>query len=84
MKGGNGMKKKILNIAAVFVAIVVIGATSSQMYAKIKWNVAFEEYKNRPVGEAKGNLDEVRESDYAEVLNKIGRASCRERVCLYV
>ena len=31
MKGGNGMKKKILNIAAVFVAIVVIGATSSQM-----------------------------------------------------
>lgn len=68
-KGVSAMKKKILNIAAVFVAIVVIGATSSQMYAKIKWNVAFEEYKNRPVGEARGNLDEARESDYAEVLN---------------
>lgn len=68
-KGVSHMRRKILNVAAVFVAIVVIGATSSQMYAKIKWNVAFEEYKSRPVGEAKGNLDEVRESDYAEVLN---------------
>lgn len=68
-KGVSHMRRKILNVAAVFVAIVAIGATSSQMYAKIKWNVAFEEYKSRPVGEAKGNLDEVRESDYAEVLN---------------
>lgn len=68
-RGVSHMRRKILNVAAVFVAIVVIGATSSQMYAKIKWNVAFEEYKSRPVGEAKGNLDEVRESDYAEVLN---------------
>lgn len=68
-RGVSSMKKKMLNMAAVFVAIVVIGATSSQIYAKIKWNVEFKEYKNRPVGEAKGNLDEARESDYAEVLN---------------
>ena len=68
-KGVSSMKKKMLNMAAVFVAIVVIGATSSQLYAKIKWNVEFKEYQNRPVEEAKGNLDSLRESDYAEVLN---------------
>ncbi len=68
-KGVGSMKRKLFNIAAVFVAIVVIGATSSQIYAKIQWNVEFKEYQRRPVGEAQGNLDEVRESDYAEVLN---------------
>ena len=68
-RGVSSMKKKMLNMAAVFVAILVIGATSSQIYAKIKWNIEFKEYQNRPVGEAKGNLDSLRESDYAEVLN---------------
>lgn len=63
------MKRKMLNIAAIFVVVLLLGATSSSLYAKIKWNIEFEEYQNRPVGEAKGNLDEVRESDYAEVLN---------------
>ena len=68
-KGVMNMKKKLLNMAAVFVAIVVIGATSSQIYAQIKWNVEFKNYQNGPVGEAKGNLEIVRDSDYAEVLN---------------
>lgn len=68
-KGVMHMKRKILNMAAIFVVVLLVGATSSSLYAKIKWNIAFEEYQNRPVGEAKGNLDEVRESDYAEVLN---------------
>lgn len=68
-KGVMKMKRKILNMAAIFVVVLLVGATSSSLYAKIKWNIAFEEYQNRPVGEAKGNLDEVRESDYAEVLN---------------
>lgn len=69
MRGVMNMKKKMLNIAAIFVVVLLVGATSSSLYAKIKWNIEFEEYQNRPVGEAKGNLDEVRESDYAEVLN---------------
>lgn len=68
-KGVMNMKRKMLNIAAIFVVVLLLGATSSSLYAKIKWNIEFEEYQNRPVGEAKGNLDEVRESDYAEVLN---------------
>ena len=68
-KGVMNMKKKLLNMAADFVAIVVIGATSSQIYAQIKWNVEFKNYQNGPVGEAKGNLEIVRDSDYAEVLN---------------
>lgn len=69
MKEVDHKKKKRFNIVAVLIAIVVMGATSSQMYAKIQWDVQFKEYQSRPVSEARGNLDEVRESDYAEVLN---------------
>ena len=68
-KGVIRMRRKMLNIAAVLFVIVLLGTVSTQIYAQIKWNIEFKEYQSSPVGEAKGNLDEVRESDYAEVLN---------------
>lgn len=49
------LSKKILNIAAMFViALVLIGAGTG-IYAKIEWNVHFEEYKNREFGEGQGS-----------------------------
>lgn len=59
-------KKKILNIVAIFVAIVFIGVASTQIYAKIQWDIKFKEYQNRPIGEAKGSLQEAKEAGYAE------------------
>ena len=44
-------KKKILNIVAIFVAIVFIGVASTQIYAKIQWDIKFKEYQNRPIRE---------------------------------
>lgn len=71
-KGVVGMKnnvRKLLNIAAIFVAVVIVGVASTQIYAKIQWDIQFKEYQNRQVGEAKGTLQEARDSGYAEVMN---------------
>lgn len=62
-------KRKMLNIAAILVVVIMLGCAAPSIYAKRQWNIQFKEYQNRPVGEAKGNLEEARESDYAEVLN---------------
>ena len=68
-KGVVNMKKKILNIAAIFLVIVITGFVSTQIYAKIKWNAEFKEYQELPSKEAKGALAEIKEEGYAEVLN---------------
>ncbi len=68
-KGVVSMKRKFLNIAAMFVVIVIAGVLSTQIYAKIKWNIEFKEYQYRPSAEATGTLGETGESDYAEVLD---------------
>ena len=37
-KGVVSMKRKILNIAAIFLVIVIAGVLSTNIYAKIMWN----------------------------------------------
>ena len=68
-KGVVNMKRKFLNIAAIFIVIVVAGVLSTNIYAKIQWNIKFEEYQYRPSIEATGTLEETDESNYAEVIN---------------
>lgn len=60
---------KFSRIQAIAVALIVICIITPTMYAKIKWDIEFKEYQYRPVEEAKGNLDETRESNYAEVID---------------
>ena len=68
-KGVVNMKRKILNIAAIFIVVILAGLISTQIYAKIKWNIEFKEYKNLPSTETKGTLKEIKEDGYAEVLD---------------
>ena len=68
-KGVVNMKRKILNIAAIFLAVILAVLISTQIYAKIKWNIEFKEYKNLPSTETKGTLKEIKEDGYAEVLD---------------
>ncbi len=71
-KGVVNMKintRKLVNIAAIFVAIVIVGAASTQIYAKIQWDIEFKEYQRRPVGEAKGTLEVAKDTGYAEAVN---------------
>ena len=56
-------------IPAVVVAVLAIFIITPSIYAKIMWNAEFKEYLYRPVGEAKGSLEEARESEYAEVID---------------
>ena len=63
------MKRKILNIAAIFLVIVVAGVLSTNIYAEIQWNKEFDIYKNLPSVRTKGTLAEIKEDGYAEVID---------------
>lgn len=69
MKKNKSKKYKILNIAAVFVVAIITGIFAQNIYAKIQWDIKFKEYQYRPVEEAKGSLEEAKESGYAQVIN---------------
>ena len=68
-KKSSNLGKKMLNIVATLLVIGVTGIVSTQIYAKIQWNIEFKEYQDRPSIEAKGTLEEVKETGYAEVIN---------------
>lgn len=63
------MKRKILNVAAIFLAVIIVGLTSTHIYAKIKWDIEFKEYQNRIVNSEKGSLQEAKENGYAEIVD---------------
>ena len=63
------MKRKILNIAAIFLVIIVAGVLSTNIYAEIQWNKEFDIYKNLPSVRTKGTLTEIKEDGYAEVID---------------
>lgn len=63
------MKRKILNIAAIFLVIIVTGVLSTNIYAEIQWNKEFDIYKNLPSERTKGTLAEIKEDGYAEVID---------------
>ena len=65
-KGVVKMKKKILNIAAVFLTVIILGVASTQIYAKIQWDIQFKEYQNREVMEAKANIEELINMEYVK------------------
>ena len=49
-KGAGSMKKKILNIAAIFIVVIIVGTMSGTIYAKRQWDIQFKEYQNRDYG----------------------------------
>ncbi len=69
IKGGSGMKKKIFNIVAMLIIAVIVGTTAKGVYAKIVWNIAYEEYRNRNVITKSIAIDETAKNKYSENLN---------------
>ena len=61
--------KKLASIVAVFVAVVALGTASTQIYAKIQWDIKFKEYQNREYEQGIGNIKEAFESGYGEVVD---------------
>lgn len=62
-------KRKILNIAAILMVVIVLGVATPQIYAKIQWDIQFKDYQSRQVDGAKGSLQDAKDSGYAEVLD---------------
>ena len=62
-------KKKVLNIAAMFIAVILVGVLSTQIYAKIQWNIEFKEYQNREYATGSGVIQQAIESGYNEVID---------------
>ena len=61
-KEKNIFSKKIFNFVATLLVIAVTGLMSRQIYAKIKWNIEFKEYKESPSISAKGKLKDVKDT----------------------
>lgn len=62
-------KKKVLNMVAMFIAVILVGFLSTQIYAKIQWDIEFNEYQNREYATGTGAIKEAIESGYNEVIN---------------
>lgn len=58
VKGSGSMKKRrVLNIAAVLLVILLLGAMAPGIYASIKWNIEYKEYQNRKVDYGLGSIN---------------------------
>lgn len=68
-KRRSNIKKRTFNIVTTFLVVMIIGVTSSQIYAKIQWNIQFKEYKDNMIHTGEGSLEEAKENGYAEVIN---------------
>ena len=69
MKGVSKMKtisRNILNVAAVILVILLVGTVSTQIYAKIQWDIKFKEYQNRDFEVGTGAIKEAIEDGYNE------------------
>ena len=62
-------KKKVLNIAAMFIVVILVGILSTQIYAKIQWDIEFKEYQNREYATGSGVIQQAIESGYNEVID---------------
>lgn len=65
----NSKFKKVINIAAVILVIMILGNVSNQIYAKRQWDIKFEEYKNRKYGLKTVGIEEANENGYVEKID---------------
>ena len=77
-RGDNMKKKKLLNIAAIFLVIVLVGVFAPKIYAEIQWNIQYKEFQERDIeyglGKINKTVDEEKENiamDYV-VQNNVG------------
>lgn len=62
-------KRKILNLAAIFIVVLLVGTISTQIYAKIQWDIRFKEYQNREYKTGSGTIEDAIESGYNEEID---------------
>lgn len=63
-------RRKIANMVAIFVVILLLGTASSQIYAKIKWNITFQKMEKNSIEETNETLNNAKTSGFAEKLGE--------------
>ncbi len=61
--------KKLANIAAVILVVVLVGIGSNNLYAKRQWKIEFNNYQNRPSEFTTIGIKESLENGYSENIN---------------
>lgn len=61
--------RRVLDVAAVGLVIMLIGTVSNQIYAKRQWDIKFEEYQNREYQFETVGIEESQDNGYAEKIN---------------
>ena len=59
-------KRQFLNVAAVLLIVAFVGIVAPKAYAKIQWEIKFNEFSNRDVVLGKGAIKDAIESGYIE------------------
>lgn len=62
-------KKKLLNIAAVFIAIFILGSAGTSLYANRKWEIIYEEFDRRNVVNIHESINSAVANGYEENLD---------------
>ena len=60
------LPKRLVQIAATFLVVALLGTVSNQLYARIKWSIEFKEYENRAFEYGKGSVKEAVDDGYNE------------------
>ena len=63
------IQKRVLNLAACVLVIILVGTASSKIYAKIQWDIKFKEFQNRELVTESGEIKESSEAGYSEPIN---------------
>ena len=61
--------RRVLDVAAVGLVIMLIGTVSNQIYAKRQWDIKFEEYQNREYQFETVGIEESQDNGYAEKID---------------
>lgn len=61
--------KKVLNIVAVILIVMLVGFGSNRIYAKRQWEIEFKEYQNRPYEFTTIGIQESDQNGYKESIN---------------
>lgn len=60
IKGGKDMRKrKILNIAAVLLIVIIVSVMSPNIYAQIKWRIEYKEYQQREINYGSATINQA-------------------------
>lgn len=62
-------KKRWASVAVACVTVLILGTVSTQIYAKIQWDIKFKEYQNREFEYGSGTIQEAFEDGYGETVD---------------